>query len=301
MTTHLPFFDEIKRCLRKVGPNLWELTEPHLLYLDDEQAVGYLKLMQDQSYSKSFHNETVQLIENHLNDLFPSGERSISLIDLGPGYPDKALPMAKFLRNKNTEIYYYPVDVSLKYLDLAKEEMAPFCKGVFPINALFESAYEQMPKDAYERPVFVMIGLTFMNFPGSSILQLLKQLARRQGGGWAIFATELITPQNQIDGILNAYRGETMGEFTFGPLRHLGFNYDRSTFEPIYENHRVEHRFTIEEEMPGVPILKGDMVVTAISYRYSLDEITNILHKNFTNGTIWCSPSNKTALLLGEV
>lgn len=299
MATTLPYFKEVKCHLRQVDRNLWELTEPHLLYLDDTQANHYLKVMQDQSYSKSFHNETVQLIEEHLDELFNTKARAVSLIDLGPGYPDKTLPMAQFLKERSTDVYYYPVDVSQRYLNISETEMHRFCKEVMPINALFELARKRVPKEAYERPAYVVIGLTFMNFPHGYILKLLKQLAGPKNGR-VIFASELITSQNTIDDILNAYRGQAMQAFTFGPLRHLGYRDDLSVFSPVFQAHRVEHRFILHQTLSDVPINMGDTVITAVSYRYTIEEITKILNDNFGDGKIWCSASNKTALLMGE-
>ncbi len=292
-----PYFDEVSRHLRQVSERMWELTEPHLLYLDSEQSDQYLQVMQDRQYATTFHNDTVQLIHAHLDELFADPAAAISLIDLGPGYPDKSLPIAQFLKARSQAVHYYPVDVSREYLGIAQEAMAPYCTEVVPIHALFDQAARLLPATASQRCVHVLIGLTFMNFPQRQILALLKHLAGSTQGR-VIFASELITAENPIETILQAYRGEAMRTFSFGPLRHLGLRDSMATFVPTFGHQRVEMRFSLQEDVPALALQKGDTVITAVSYRYTPEELAQILRDHFTDGQIWHSESGKTALVM---
>ena len=291
-------FEETKRFLKKVAPMTWELTEPHLLYLDEKQSADYLQVMQDQNYSQTFHNDTVGLIENHLEELFPNQKTEVSLIDLGPGYPDKSLPMAKFLKKRGQNVFYYPVDVSLKYLSIAEHEMFPYCERVTPIHSLFEIAHQKIPTDAYTRPVYTLIGLTFMNFPSKTILNLLTKLSGTKNS-FVIFASEMISINNPQEKIIEAYRGPAMQTFTFGPLRHLGLGEDQVIFTPIFSKQRVEIRFVIKKMINHLPIQKGDTVITAVSYRYTENEFIRLVKHYFHEYKIWYSADDKTALVKG--
>lgn len=292
MKTH--FYNTVLSKLRRTSDSTWELTEPHLLYLDSAQSEDYLKVMQDKNYSTGFHNDTVELIESHLPDLFPHST-DISIIDLGPGYPDKSLPMAKFLKNRGQHVFYYPVDVSADYLKISEEAMRPFCQSIVPIQSLFETASQKINAEAYQKKVFVLIGLTFMNFPSQDIIKLLKSLSGPNGH--VLFASELISEINSTEKIVSAYQGDAMRAFTFGPLKHLGFHEDQVTFKPIFQNQRVENRFHILEALPGLDIKAFDTVVTAVSYRYTIQDLSHLTDVNFKNKKIWISKSSKTALV----
>jgi len=256
--------------------------------------------MKDKSYSKSFHDNTVQLIKNHLDELFEGATSAVSLIDLGPGYPDKSLPMTKFLRKNDIDVHYYPVDISLEYLRISESEMAHFCKTITPIHALFERASEVMPDTAYGRNVYVLIGLTFMNFPHKYILDLLKKIASTDKGQ-IIFASELITKQNTEEKILDTYRGQAVQTLAFGPLKHLGLKSESAVYTPKFDNHRVEMSFVLQEDLPALSLNEGDSVITAVSYRYTNEEMTQILQDNFSECRTWYSLDKKTILVLGKL
>ena len=110
----------------------WHFHKPHLLYQEGEQADAYLQAMKNPEYSDSFHSETVKIIAENKDKIFGISPE-ISLIDLGPGYPDKALAAAKWL-NENSSLDYYPVDVSQMYLDIAVDAMRPHCRFIRPIH-----------------------------------------------------------------------------------------------------------------------------------------------------------------------
>ncbi len=133
----LNFKNEVLSHLRKTDESTWELTEPHLLYLDDSSATHYLEAMKNDEYSAGFHSETVEVIEKNKESIL-EGFTHINLIDLGPGYPDKSLPLAKEFKSKGT-LSYYPVDVSPLYLKVAEEAMKNYVNSVTTIHERFEA------------------------------------------------------------------------------------------------------------------------------------------------------------------
>jgi hypothetical protein len=217
------FFQETLKYLKQSSfdSKSYELIEPHLLYLSEEQSQGYLQAMDDKSYSGSFHNAIVEIINTHLPEIFSDKLSGVSLIDLGPGFPDKTIPIADFLKNQKTDFYYYPVDISPTYLELAERTIRKSTPHVFPIHCRFEEIEHHLPKPVHGRENFVMIGLTFMNFQPEVIFKLLKSTVMNQGH--VILATELITDTNTTSCIVENYRNKTIKEFAAGPICNLGF------------------------------------------------------------------------------
>ena len=103
-------------------------------------------------------------------------------------------------------------------MNSGKKVMTPtLCGGVMtPICARFEACQPLIPQEAYLRPVYVRLGITFMNFEPKVILPILKSIAGEKG--YVILATELITKDNSIEKTLSGYNIEECEEFSFGPL-----------------------------------------------------------------------------------
>lgn len=100
-------FHETLKYLRQTSANTYELTEPHLLYLSGDQSQAYLNAMDDDAYSGTFHNATVEIIKNNLARFFPEDWQELSLIDLGPGYPDKSIPIADYFQSKGYILHHF--------------------------------------------------------------------------------------------------------------------------------------------------------------------------------------------------
>src|SRR4051812_16533992 len=109
--------------------NSFLLIEPHLLYLGAQQADDYLELMKNPKYAESFHSDTVKLIQREVLQLFPGNLKGVTLIDLGPGYPDKSLPIAASLINRKIALDYIPVDISERFLEIAEQHLKPLARS----------------------------------------------------------------------------------------------------------------------------------------------------------------------------
>jgi uncharacterized SAM-dependent methyltransferase len=300
-------FYETLRCLKRdeTHPNKYYLLEPHLLYLSDAQSKSYLKVMKNSTYSDSFHNPTISIINANLEQIFSNITENITFIDLGPGYPDKTLPIAKYFQRLNRQFHYYPVDISQTFLNIASETMEPFSSVNHPIQANFENCSELIPQVAYSNSVFIMLGVTCMNFELSFICPILKKLAKRDGK--LILAAELITKRNTIENIVSSYRTDDNKDFALGPIKNLGIS-DLSNYEVIFKNNRVELIFTFKKPMTlhchadnsTFSFNVGDKIVTAISYRYTLNELENLLSKEFRDFELYMPKDSHTALIIAK-
>lgn len=298
------YFQQTIACLRPDPGRrgYFLLTEPHLLYMSADQAKSYLEAMEDPDYASSFHCPTVKLIESNLPEIFWNVSESVSLIDLGPGYPAKSIPMAKYLQEQGVHCTYIPVDVSNHFLEIAEKTMAPFAARVYPIHATFETCSGHIPSGALRQTTYCMIGLTFMNFMSDQILPLLKEISHNQGR--VIIASELVTEHNTIEKILSSYRTPEAQQVGFGPLHHLGLAGDQLTYHPVFANGRVELQFSLNgdpnDELQSLGLREGNIIVTAVSYRYRKEEITALMDRYFKSYRTFISMDGATMLAVGE-
>jgi uncharacterized SAM-dependent methyltransferase len=278
------------------------LNEPHLLYLSDEQADIYLEAMESKDYSSSFHGPTVDIIKSNLPTIFSNIGAGISLIDLGPGYPDKSLPMVQYLKDQQVPCKYVPVDISQPFLDIAAHHIRPFVEQVYPVHALFETCASQVPAEVYQYATYCMIGLTFMNFPPETLVPLLKDIAGDHGR--VVVASELLTAQKTTEVVLTSYRTKEAQAVGFGPLKHLGFQECGVTYQPIFANGRVELHYRLQqgpsEALQTLGVKPGDTLVTAVSYRYSEEQLNQLLGQYFKSYRVFTSNDGGTAVAVGQ-
>ncbi len=252
-----------------------------MLYLDADQAQSYLNVMKNQKYSTGFHSEVVSLISSYVEDLVGS-VKTLDLIDLGPGYPDKAIPIAQHCKAHKIKMSYFPVDVSLPFLKLASKEIRKFTPFIFPAHVQFEDLKPSDINRLAKNSSIIMIGLTFMNFSPHAILPILRAV----GGAKTkvLLATEILTKQNDIAQVLSRYELEEARKVAFGPLKILGVRADDVFYNVKFVNGRVEMSFVLKATLNvgGEAIIPaGGEVITAISYRYTREQLRAILKKHF--------------------
>ncbi|MEW6366505.1 MAG: L-histidine N(alpha)-methyltransferase [Acidobacteriota bacterium] len=300
----MDLFQETIRFLKPdcTRPGHFLLTEPHLLYLSDDQADAYLDAMKSEAYSSSFHGPTVQIIKSNLAAIFSDIGAGVSLIDLGPGYPDKSLPMVRFLKDKAVPCRYVPIDISQPFLDLAVSHIEPFVERAYPVHEPFETCAGQIPAEIYQHTTYCMIGLTFMNFPPESLLPLLKRIAGDRGR--VIIASELLTAQKTSEAVLMSYRTKEAQAVGFGPLRHLGIRENDVTYRPIFANGRVELHYRLEREpdraLQAAGLTSGHTIVTAVSYRYTHEQLEQLLGQYFDSYKVFPFHDGGEAVAVGQ-
>ena len=292
---------EVLKCLKR-NPitNSWELIEPHLLYLSPVQSNAYLKAMNSQKYSTGFHSDTIEIIRANCAEIV--GKESLCLIDLGPGYPDKALPMGEYCKRNGIALHYVPIDVSDTFLEIAEKEMKPFCVKTSPVHSMFETSAIHL-REVDRSCSLAMIGLTFMNFPPEVFLPLLKAIAGPSGRG--LVASELRSEEGDMKPLLARYEIPEARNFGFGPLELLGLSQDDVSFRVEFNQGRIELRFKLLSNIPEVlnskSVAVGDEVVTAVSYRYTENELNYTLEKHFSRHQIFKSVEGNAAVAVCSV
>jgi uncharacterized SAM-dependent methyltransferase len=291
------FYNETKRFLKKTKADVWELTSPHVLYLSEEQGRSYASHKDDAEYRK-FHDETVEIVQTNAGQILGAPHSGIALIDLGPEYPDKTLPLMIEAWKRGIDLDYIPVDVNEGYVQTAIRAARPYATRIFGVNALFDSCAAHIPVEV-TGPRMVFIGLTFMNFNPQDILGVMKAIAKP--GGIVAVASELLTPHNTPQDVLKHYQNQQAYEFALGPMRNLQLDPQKLDFDVRFENRRVEAGFIFRKAATDLGISAGQRIIAAVSYRYSRQEFEHILTTTIGPTRLWQSESRKNALALSEV
>eukprot|EP00760_Papus_ankaliazontas_P011056 PhM_4_TR14640/c0_g1_i1/m.34006 len=325
-------------CLRRVSgstdnsnnnPNCsYELIEPHLLYLTDEQSQHYAEIQTAASstYKDGFHRDTIELIEANVGVVPPLPSTSMLIVDLGPGYPDKTLPIVEHAHHNGVVTTYCAVDISAEFSTSACSVVAPFVAATHPVCATFEDFARDMDKylstvvESRFDAAIVFLGLTIMNFPAETshawLHMVLSKLLARAGAVHIVVASEVLTAANTPDDVVKAYSATShaMDSFVFGPLRNIGVA--RGDADAVCrfnsDARRVEYGFKFNTNVtltkPNGDAFRfhaNDWVVVAVSYRRTVDEfrqvVRSLLNETF-NTTDGCEPgktgSNESATVV---
>ncbi len=217
--------------------------------------------------------------------------------EFGPGYPDKALPIAKYCKEKLVNLDYVPVDINKVFLEIASQEISKFTNSITPIQAPFAECSNKIP-DGFKKDTLVMIGLTFMNFPSGIIIPLMKKIGGKKAR--ALIASEIIKPKSNITSILQRYELPEARGVAFGPLKALGVSPTDVDYKVHFNNSRVEMCFTLRRslELPK-KLAAGSQIVTAVSYRYTEDELRRSIEPYFANCDFhWANDRNTVVAIL---
>lgn len=286
--------------LRPVAPHVWE-AEHHLLYARDDQAQAYEKLKKNNGYN-SFHLSLIQVMRQHASAICEHVSTPFTLIDLGPAYPDKTLPLMRHAYRHGISFDYIPVDINKKWMLTAAEVAKPYARNVRGVQNLFEKCITGLPKDMHPHR-FVFIGLTFMNFDPINILNLMKKIAGP--GGVVGIAQELLTDSNVIDSIRTHYQSSEFQLLSYGVLANLGVDPDPDDF--IYsaifdrDRNRIEMGFFFRKPCERLGIEAGDRLITIVSHRQPYGKFARLAETQVKRPKIWLSPDRTMALAIGQV
>lgn len=267
---------------------VWNYYNPKNLYLTDEQSKAYLDLMGVETYASKFHDKTTQLIEENVELLIrPFQGLSPLLIDLGPGYPSKTFPIVDAFRKKNSPITYWAVDVSLYFATMAQKAILE--RGVLNAHAkqmLFEDLADYLRRQKVKDPKLLIIGLTFMNFEPSVIINILKA-SMSSPRDHCISAIEYSSGEDHQQ-FMTGYLTENAKKFLFLSLKSLGLQEGDVSYGVDFMNSRVEMYFTIlhvPESLKAKGLKTNDRLIAAISYRHSEEKYKTLLSEAFGRNT----------------
>ncbi len=167
------------KSIHPITPHTWDYSDSLLLYISSgveiyeslqETNTQYFKLITqpERDYLQSIAKNVVELLPQRFE-----------YIDLGPGTEHKEQFFFDELKRQGKEFTYIPVDISEHYLTLAEKYAKDQGVPVKTIQSSFEEVAEIL--GAGSVPRFVNIGLTFSNYKPQIILDLMKNIAGKDG------------------------------------------------------------------------------------------------------------------------
>jgi len=287
---------------RTPAPSVVDLSQPYNMYLTAAQAQSYLVLMKDDTYRTPFHDPIKNLFGKYAGDLLQLLDGPLALIDLGPGLPDKTLPLFAYLKRSSIACTYVPVDISQHFLGLAASMAQSQGFVALPLNCLFEEIAHNLPSVLSQlgaRSALVIFGLTFMNYSPERVSRLLADLGPMVNR--VVVAAELHTPPSP-EHILLPYRTTAAEDFNFQVLKLMRWKRSDFNYEVRFVENHIEMGFSSKLPVAlgssGHVLKPSTYVLTAVSYRYTSRQLRAFLTPLFPEVKIVTDPAAPVALAI---
>jgi uncharacterized SAM-dependent methyltransferase len=259
---------------------IW-FDQPYHLYLEHDQAMSYLEMIEKDKFAHKLHQPIVNLVTKYADVIINSDLTKVSFYDLGPGLPTKTIPLLLEMKKRQVAFQYFPVDISKSFLDLSQQEVKKIGVDSVGIHSLFEELPKKiLPKIDKEEVRIFQIGLTFNNYRPNSILKLLKTLM--QPNDFSLIITEFYD-KGKLESILTPYKDIYAENFNWLTLQLLGLDKSDFSYETCFKNQRIEMGFRPRKaiKFSGIELSINNIIVTAISYRYTEFSLTRNIQKHF--------------------
>lgn len=263
--------------IRLISPNIWDYSDSLLLYIFS----GIEKYESMQEDDTPYFNlvtkperEYLQSIAKNVVDLLPS---NFEYIDLGPGTEHKEQFFFDELKKQGKTFTYIPVDISDYYLNLSEKHATDQGIPAQPIEASFEEVSEILGESAIPR--FVNIGLTFSNYDPQIILELMKNIAGKNG---FVFINSQMRDRVDMADLQKVY-GEDALTLADDKLKLVGLNPDTDVTQRK-ANDKIEVWCSVinpSEELKEKGVIAGDKLLVFQSLRYSPEQLESEIKKGF--------------------
>ena len=277
------------------SPKIILMNKPFNLSLTDDQADTYIKTIEDEIFKKQIYYPFKKLLKKQTENILAKIEGDLDFIDLGPGYPDKTLPLLQYLSLHCNSLRYMPVDISKHFLDITIEFMKKYSYETIPLNCLFEELPQIMLSHKIFREKRVRlfnIGFTFNNYPSRKIFSLFKKYLANNSVG--LIATETIN--DDITKALEPYKTKKAEVFNFMILQNIGFEQSSFKYFVNYKNSCIEMGFDVKKDIEiskSLSLKRNDKIITSISYRYPKEYFIKLVNRHFPKSDFfWAANSN---------
>ncbi|MBN2052463.1 L-histidine N(alpha)-methyltransferase [Candidatus Woesearchaeota archaeon] len=282
---------------------VWNVADSKLWYLTPKQAQGFLDLEKNPAYKKSIIDNEIKLIKKHLKDLLITTQGSINIIDLGCGDGKKASLFIKDL-SKHIKVRYCPIDISAYMVSKAAKTIRQMKIGEvleFKWNISdFENLNNITPlfrDQPYNTHFMMLLGNTLGNFEGKDLLHGIKKSMEKNdvliiGNGLSDHGKNLSQP----------YKNKLLDKFLIHVIKQIGLKPSEVKYGARFKNSRVEMFYVVKKDKllnhlgRRIHFKSGDLIVTAISYKYSKSGFIKMLSYFFSNIKTYTDAHNTYAL-----
>jgi uncharacterized SAM-dependent methyltransferase len=305
---NLIFHELLKRGYRLEGKTrVWDLADSKLWYLTPKQAQGFLDLEKSKGYKEHIIEKEVLLIKSHLDEIVKKLPfKYCNLIDLGCGDGKKAALFIHEL-NKFLTFRYCPIDISSYMVSKAAQNIRKLKVGEvleFRWNISdFENLENSTPlfRDRkFNHHFMLLLGNTFGNFDKGNLLSGIVNSMNK---------TDVLLIGNGISNgrereWVEDYRDEQINKWLIKIPELLGFNKNEVSYDVRFVDSRIEEMYIVKKDKlikhlgKSILLKKGDVIIAAISYKYSKRDLKRIIRKFFSDITVYTDSEKSYALAL---
>lgn len=289
---------------------VWNLADSKLWYLTSSQAQGFLDLENNQKYKQTVTNTEMALImENMPSILKRLINKFYNVIDLGCGDGGKAAVIIKKL-HKSLKARYCPIDISAYMVSKAAETIRTLNLGEvveFKWNISdFENLTNVTPlfrEGDFQSHFLMLLGDTLGNFDKDDILSEIKDSML---GNDVLLIGESLYIANEAK-LVEPYKNPLLDTFLVKVIEQVGLTREEVTYDARFNKSRIEMLYkvktnkTIKHLDKRIAFKKGDIILVAISYRFTKQDLTNYLKRFFNNLTILTNKEASYAITLCSV
>ncbi len=302
----LLFKELLKRGYKLEGKiRVWNLADSKLWYLTPKQAQGFLDLEKTENYKQAIIEKEISLIKHHLHDIIKLFSfKNCNLIDLGCGDGKKASLFIKEF-SKHLKLRYCPIDISSYMVSKAAETIRKLNIGEvleFKWNISdFENLDNVTPlfrNNQFKNHFMLLLGNTLGNFDREDILHGIKNSMIK--GDVLLIGNGISNGKNK--NWIKDYKDEQINQWLIQIPLNLGLLKNDIKYGVRFVNSRIEELYTLKKDKTikhlgrTIKLNKGDIIIVAISYKYSKKEFEEIMSKFFSKIKTY-TDSNETYIL----
>ena len=285
---------------------VWNIADSKLWYLTPSQAQGFLNLEKNESYKKSIIVKEISLINKYLTSFLKELPfKTYNLIDLGCGDGKKASLFIKEF-SKHLSIRYCPIDISAYMVNKAahaikKLKIGEVLKLKWNISD-FENLDNVTPlfRDVdFEHHFMMLLGNTLGNFDRDDILHGIKNSMAKDD---VLLIGNGISNGRKSEEWIKDYKDEKINQWLIKVPLSLGLKENDVKYEVRFVNSRIEEIYILQKNISvkhlgkTVNFKEGDIIVVAISYKYTKDKFEQNIQKFFSDVKIYVDKDKSYAL-----
>lgn len=221
--------------------------------------------------------------------------QAVELVELGSGSSSKTRYLFDVYRDRDSPLYYVPVDVSDSILKTsANELLADYSQlKIQGKVATYSQALEQLSQSNLGKRMIIFLGSSIGNFNPTECDRLIKQvISALDSGDYFLLGIDLQKPQEILEAAYNDAQGITAA-FNLNMLQHLnnrfGGNFKLQQFEhqAIYNqaDHQIEMYLISQAEQTvtltnlniTIELAKGEKILTEISRKFNPEQVAEYL------------------------
>jgi uncharacterized SAM-dependent methyltransferase len=285
---------------------VWNIADSKLWYLSPSQARGYLELEKNENYKKSIISKEVSLINKNLSSFLKELPfNAYNLIDLGCGDGKKA---ALFINefSKRISIRYCPIDISSYMVNEAARTIREL--GIGEVLKLkwnisdFENLDNVMPlfrDTGFGNHFMMLLGNTLGNFDREDILHGIKNSME---GNDVLLIGNGITDGHKDSDWIRDYKDEKINGWLIKVPLLMGLRQNDIKYDVRFKNSRIEEIYTLQKDVKlkhlgrVINFKSGDIIITAISYKYTISRFKANISKFFSDVKIFTDEDVSYAL-----